>query len=109
MTKEELFIYIKKLYKQNQLPFTVQYFDISTGDRYYNEQGEDFHFKLLGKSYKVGYSYITEDADDWAQAECYKVDWSDCDGKDIKADFIHQLIENYQSENRDDLINNIIQ
>ena len=50
--------------------------EISEGDRYHYEQGEEIAFKIAGKEYSIGYVYITDDADDWAQAECYEIKWT---------------------------------
>lgn len=108
MMTKELFSYLKSLIKSNTSPFPIESIDISYGDRYYNENGEDLRFEILGKQYSVGYSYITEDADDWAQAECYQVEWCDCDEKPIDRKIVYDLIQNYKSEIRDTLIDEII-
>ena len=47
------------------------------------EQGQEITFTILNKNYKVGYLYITEDQDDWAQAESYQVDWCQENEKEI--------------------------
>ena len=46
--------------------------EINYGDRYYQEDGISYFFKVFGDQYEVGYVYITEDDDDWAQAECHE-------------------------------------
>lgn len=69
-----------KLLKSNQ-DLVKEVEEISYGDRWYNEQGESINFTILGKNFRVGYSYITEDAEDWGQAECHKVTW--CRENDI--------------------------
>lgn len=98
MNSEQLYSYIKNS-KNTGIKFDL--IDTSYGDRYYNESGQEYKFTILGKQYQVGYSYITEDADDWAQAECYQVSWTRCDDKHIESDEVFQLIENYKLENRD--------
>lgn len=97
MNSEQLYSYIKKS-KDTGVKFEL--IEISYGDRYYNEHGQEYQFTILGKKYRVGYSYITEDNDDWAQAECHQVSWTRCDDKEIKSDKVFQLIENFKIENR---------
>jgi len=108
MMTKELFGYLKSLIKSGTSPFPIESIDISYGDRYYNEDGEDLRFEILGKKYSVGYSYITEDADDWAQAECHQVEWCDCDEKSIDKQIVYDLIQSYKSEVRDSMISEII-
>jgi len=49
--------------------------DTHWGDRYLNGSGERYVLKFGdGSSYSVGYEHVTEDADDWAQAECHRQD-----------------------------------
>ena len=98
MNSEQLYFYIKKS-KDTGIKFDL--IDISYGDRYYSENGQEYQFEILGKQYQVGYSYITEDDDDWAQAECHQVSWTRCDDKNTNSDEVFQLIKNYKSENRD--------
>lgn len=105
MNTDKLFGYIKNL-KETDIQF--EYRDISYGDRYYNENGGEFIFTIFNDEYKVGYSYITEDADDWAQAECYNVTWCRCNEKEIKADKVYELITNYKKESRNNKINEIL-
>ncbi len=98
MNNEKLFEYIGKL-KDSDIQFTFR--EIFEGDQYNNEQGAEYKFQILGNKYSVGYVYITEDHDDWAQAECYESNWCLCNDKHIKADEVYNLIENYKSVVRD--------
>lgn len=107
MMTKDIFGKLKEMIKTGTAPFPIESIDISYGDRYYNESGEDLRFEILGKKYSVGYSYITEDADDWAQAECHQVEWCDCDEKTIDRKDLWDLIQNYKSEMRDTLIDQI--
>jgi hypothetical protein len=98
VNNEKLFEYIGKL-KDSDIQFTFR--EIFEGDQYNNEQGAEYKFQILGNKYSVGYVYITEDHDDWAQAECYESNWCLCNDKHIKADEVYNLIENYKSVVRD--------
>ncbi len=101
MNSEKLFEYIRNL-KDSDIQF--KYREISEGDRYNSEQGAEYKFEILGNKYSVGYVYITEDDDDWAQAECYECNWSYCNDEHIEADEVHKLIENYKSVVRDNVL-----
>jgi len=98
MNNDQLFGWIRNL---KDSPIQFKYREINEGDRYYNENGAEFKFEILGNKYSVGYVYITEDDDDWAQAECYDCNWCLCNDKHIKADEVHKIIENYKSIARD--------
>ena len=104
MNSEKLFGYIRGLKNH---PIQFKYREISEGDQYNSEQGAEYLFEIAGNKYNVGYAYITEDDDDWAQAECYEVTWCRCEDKHVNADEVHQLIENYKSIVRDNLLNEL--
>lgn len=108
MTISQLYSYIQDLRKKNTFPVEIKSREISEGDRYHSEQGLSLDFKILDNHYSVGYLYITEDDDDWAQAECYEVNWCHCNDKNISPDVVHKLIENYHSEIRDKILNQLI-
>lgn len=98
MNNDKLFGYIRGLKNH---PIQFKYREISEGDQYNSEQGAEYLFEIDSNKYNVGYAYITEDDDDWAQAECYEVTWCYCNDKHIEADVVYQLIENYKSVVRD--------
>ena len=104
MTSEKLYGYIRSL---KDSPIQFKHREISEGDRYDNENGAEYLFQILDNKYSVGYSYITEDEDDWAQAESYEVTWCRCNDKHIEADEVHQLIENYKSIVRDKTLSDL--
>lgn len=104
MNNENLFIYIKNL-KYSDIKFKL--INISYGDKYYTENGQEFQFEILGKNYQVGYSYITEDDDNWGQAECYSNDWTICDDIHIDADEVLDLIKNYKQLVRDNNLSKV--
>jgi hypothetical protein len=106
MNSEQLYAYIKNI-KDSQIKFELV--EISYGDRYYNEHGQEYKFTIFEKEYSVGYSYITEDDDDWAQAECHGVDWCRCDEGHIDPNKVYQIIINYKLENRDNIINKLLE
>ena len=104
MNSDKLFGWIGGL-KDSPIKFKLR--EISEGDEYNNEQGAEYRFKINNDKYNVGYAYITEDRDDWAQAECYQVTWCHCNDKEVEADKVHFLIENYKSIVRDNLLNEL--
>lgn len=107
ITSDNLFSHLKDLIKSGtKLKFEVE--DISYGDRYYNENGESINFKIAGKEYRVGYSYITEDDDEWAQAECHKVTWCDCDDRHVDAAKVLEIVDNWESIERDYKLEKIV-
>ena len=104
MNNDKLYGYIRSL-KDSDIQFKHR--EISEGDEYNNEQGAEYKFQILGNKYSVGYSYITEDQDDWAQAECYESNWCLCNDKHVNADEVHQLIQNYKSVIRDKTLSDL--
>jgi hypothetical protein len=104
MNSKKLYGYIRGL-KDHSIEFKFR--DISEGDEYNNEHGAEYLFEILGNKYSVGYVYITEDDDDWAQAECYECNWCQCNDKNVTADEVYQLIVNYKSIIRDNKLNEI--
>lgn len=78
------------------------------GDEYLNESGVSYFFKIFGDQYEVGYLYITEDNDDWAQAECYEYKICKKNGKHFDPNKLYKLISNYKSNLRDYTINQIV-
>lgn len=104
---EDLFKHLKDMIKSSsELKLEVE--DISYGDRYYNENGESINFTIADKKYQVGYSYITEDDDDWAQAECHQVNWCRCDDRNLEAYEVLEIVNNWESIERDYKINQIL-
>jgi hypothetical protein len=101
VNNDKLFGYIGKL-KDHPIQFKLR--EISEGDSYSSEQGAEYQFQILGNKYSVGYIYRTEDDDDWAQAECYEMNWCHCNDKNIEADEVYKLIENYKSVVRDNVL-----
>ncbi len=105
MRIEDLFSHLKKLSKSNS-KFELE--NIEWGDRYYNESGESINFIIADKKYQVGYSYIIEDADDWAQAESHQVHWCKCDDRNIKPDDLLEIVNNWESIEREFKLNKIL-
>jgi hypothetical protein len=101
VNNDELFGYIRKL---KDYPIQFKHREIYEGDRYNNDQGSEYLFEIAGNKYSVGYIYRTEDDDDWAQAECYEINWCNCNDKHIEAGEVYKLIENYKSVVRDNLL-----
>jgi hypothetical protein len=86
----------------------VEYKKIEYGDPYYYENGEEFILTIKNDIINVGYSYIVEDSDDWAQAESYQVHWCKINEKDALVETIYDLIFNIKSNLRDSNIDDIL-
>ena len=99
MNKDELHSHIKKLIKDGLLDGKI--IQINDGDRYYSEQGEKIKFKILENKYTIDYVYITEDDDDWAQAECYETGWCLCNNKYINPKDLYEIVENRKAIERE--------
>jgi hypothetical protein len=78
------------------------------GDRYHSESGESISFIIADKNYRVGYSYIIEDDDDWGQAESYQVTWCYYDDKRIDPGILLDIVNNWESIERENKLNKII-
>jgi len=78
--------------------------EISEGDRYHYEQGEEITFMIAEKEYSIGYVYITDDDDDWAQAECYEINWTSEGDQNISPAEMMLAIESAKQEERDNKI-----
>jgi hypothetical protein len=104
VNNDELFGYIGKL-KDHDIQFKLR--EISEGDSYSSEQGAEYLFQILGNKYSVGYVYIIEDQDDWAQAESHESNWCYCNDEHINPDKVYKLIENYKSVVRDNKLNEL--
>lgn len=105
MRVEVLFSHLREMSKSNS---KLEVEDISWGDNYYNESGESINFTISNKNYRVGYSYITEDSDDWAQAECHQVFWCRCDEKNINPEEVFEVIANWKLIEREEKINKLL-
>jgi hypothetical protein len=81
--------------------------EISEGDLYHYEQGEEIHFKIAGKKYSIGYVYITEDEDDWGQAECYEIKWVREGDREISEGEMVVAIESAKQVERDRMISEL--
>lgn len=106
--------YIKTYQKEiEQLGIKLKYCKIqSTHDPYYNESGESVDIFILNLHLQIGYSFITEDSDDWAQAETHESKWLHQieDGKEkyFEPEKLYHLLTNYHSLNREEKINQIL-
>jgi len=99
MNRDKLQSHIRNLIKNLDLDGEI--IEICYGDRYYSEQGEDIHFEIDQKKYSIGYLYITEDDDDWAQAESYGNNWCKCNDKYITPKELYEIVENRKALERE--------
>lgn len=95
---DELYKQLKSALKNG---LDVEVVDISYGDDYYSESGEDLVFTIAGNQYSVGYSKIIEDDDDWGQAESQIVEWTRCNGEHISPEKVIEIVSNYKTLERD--------
>jgi hypothetical protein len=82
--------------------------EINYGDRYYQEDGVSYFFKIFGDQYEVGYVYITEDDDDWAQAECHECKICRKNDRHFEPKDLYKLLSNYKSNLRNFKLNQIV-
>ena len=94
ITHDKLFGVVSNLYKSGISSFEIRKEETSYGDRYHSEVGADFYFKIAGKIYQVGYSNITDDDDDWAQAEAYTINISRKNDRSVDPKIIYDDIIN---------------
>ena len=102
MTLDEIWEYVnsnKDELKKLGINFNKK--EVNCGDRYYSEDGVSYFFKIFGDQYEVGYVYITEDDDDWAQAECYECKICRKNGNHFDPKELHDLLSNYKSKLRE--------
>ena len=79
----------------------------------YSEYGEYFELTLLMRKFHIGYNFITEDSDDWAQAEGYQTHIlhevvEENKEIEIETNKLHHLLVNYKSIKRNEQINKLI-
>ena len=81
-------------------------------DRYYDESGEYFDIHILDLHLQIGYVFVTEDSDDWAQAETHESKWLDQiegeNGKHFEPQKLYHLLTNYHSILREKKLNQIL-
>ena len=102
MTLDKIWEYVnsnKDELKKLGINFNKQ--EINEGDEYRREDGVSYFFKIFGDQYEVGYVYITEDDDDWAQAECYECKICRKNGNHFDPKELHDLLSNYKSKLRE--------
>ena len=81
-------------------------------DRYYDESGEYFDIFILDLHLQIGYVFITEDHDDWAQAETHESKWLEQkigeEHKHFEAKELYHLLTNYHSVLREKKLNDLL-
>lgn len=110
MTIKKLWEYINKNKLQlKSLGIPIELENFHNGDEYYSESGSQYLFKIKNDDYLVGYMYITEDRDDWGQAECYEVFMCHKNENHDDPHKVYDLLVNYNQEIRDSKINSILE
>jgi hypothetical protein len=82
--------------------------EIHEGDRYYSENGINYILESKDIKLEIGYMYITEDDDNWAQAECYEVKWNRLNDKNITDDKAFEILSNLNQIIREQKLNSIL-
>jgi hypothetical protein len=114
ITTNSLWSYIKSYQKEiREIGIKLKYHKMQGDyDRYYDESGESFDIFILDKHLQIGYVFITEDSDDWAQAETHQNQWlHEIEGERVKyfePKELHHLLINYHSILRDQKLNSLI-
>jgi len=115
VTLDSLWSYIKAYQKEiRELGIKLEHNKIQSGyDRYYDESGEYFDIFILDLHLQIGYVFITEDHDDWAQAETHESKWLDQiegeNGKHFEPQKLYHLLTNYHSVLREKKLNELLQ
>ena len=108
MTGEKLWTYINGNFTTlKSKGLDIEFDDFYHGDQYHNENGSQYIFKILEDTYKVGYMYITEDDDDWGQAESYQVFICDKNDYHTEPNGVYELLLNYTMVIRDNKLNKL--
>lgn len=105
--------YIKSYQKEiNETGIKLKHHKIQSGDRYYSESGEYFDIFILDHHLQIGYVFITEDSDDWAQAEAHESEWLNQKIGEKHKNFdpkqLYHLLTNYHSILRDEKLNQLL-
>jgi len=108
LNRNNLYSQLCKLNKDGKLPFKVKLRDLSYGDEYFYEDTQTINFKIGGDKYVVGRYHVTEDADDWAQAEAYNGDIFNKNDKNVNFSLIIEDLNNYQQIERDYQLNKLL-
>jgi hypothetical protein len=70
-------------------------------DPNYQESSQTYKFKIGDNSYELGHIYITEDHEDWAQAETYECPICNKDEQNYPPEKLYHILSNYKAELRD--------
>jgi hypothetical protein len=108
LNRNNLYSQLYKLHKDGGLPFKTKFRDLSYGDEYFYEDTKTLEFKIGGHKYVVGWYHVTEDADDWAQAESYNGDIFTKNDNNVSFNVIIEALNNYQQIERDSRINSLL-
>lgn len=109
MTHSELRYYLQKNFDNlRALGLKFSKFEIQQGDKYCHEDGVVYRFNIGEDRFEVGYVYVTEDADDWAQAECHLNDICDKNDKWCRPDEVFELLQNYQQISRNSKLEKLL-
>lgn len=87
----------------------IEFEDNSFGDYTYQEDSRGFSFKINNNIYRVCWIKVTEDQEDWAQAESHTYDVCEENEKHIEPSKVLYLLENFQAIKRNNIINEILE
>lgn len=81
---------------------------VNEGDNYFYVQGMRYKLELLDDTISIENVYITEDGDNWAQAEGYSSESLHLNGKSVKTNEVYDYLMNFKSIKRERNINKIL-
>ena len=106
----KLFSYIKThKYILEDKGRVIEYEDTNFGDFNYQEESRGFLFKIGKDNYRVCSVKVTEDNEDWGQAEAYTCDICEKNEQHIDPLDVLYLLENFQAIKRNNIINEILE
>lgn len=121
MKKKKEFLSVDKLYdfvKENKTSLEesgiiINKHRITNYSEYYTEDGEYFEISLLNRKFHLGYCFITEDSEDWGQAEGCQTNilheiTKENNEINIEAIKLKHLLSNHKSIKREQQIDEIL-
>ena len=114
ITIEDIYSFIYKNKESlQQEGISINSHSSDCGDHYYSESDYHYEVRLLNRTFHVGYVNVTEDADDWAQAEAYHYNYiheiiGDEEIQHKNGKELYHLLINFKSLKRDSILSKLI-
>jgi hypothetical protein len=102
-----------KLLKSNlddykSLGLYVKHNSIDYVEQYYSENGEEYILIINDDTWKIGYCYIIEDSEDWAQAESFENRWFIKNGVHTNGTELLSILKNIKNHIREKKLSDIL-